>query len=92
MAQTHYISKMTATQSLKIYELLNAQFQQPEKAHALTEAIEAVVEEKILEGNRKFETLLNKDIEILRSDINARLTDVESKLRVEVRAQKSRHN
>lgn len=71
---------MTATQSLKIYELLNAQFQQPDKARALTEAIEAVIDMKVAEGNKTYEALLHKDLEILRKDLDVKLTNLELKL------------
>ena len=57
---------MNTTQSLKIYELLNVQFGQPERARQFTEAIEAVVDEKISEGNKAYETLFHKDLEVLR--------------------------
>ena len=60
---------MTATQSLKVYELLNAQFGQPERARQLTEAIEAVVDEKVLEWNKTYEALFHKDLEVLRQSI-----------------------
>ena len=73
---------MTATQSFRIYELLNAQFQQPERARELTEAIEAVVNERIAEGNKSYEVLIHKDLEILRADIIGTL-------RAEIRDQKS---
>ena len=76
----HYLlaylcSVMTATQSFKIYELLNAQFQQPEKAKELTEAIEAVIDEKVQAGTRQFESSFKKDLEILRSDIRTEMRE-----------------
>lgn len=66
---------MTATQSFKIYELLNAQFQQPEKAKQLTEAIEAVIDEKIQSGQQQFESSFRKDLELLRSDLRTEMRE-----------------
>lgn len=60
--------------------MLNARFQQPEKARELTEAIEAVIDMKVSEGNRVYETLLYKDMEILRSELNAKLTGLDAKI------------
>lgn len=73
---------MTATQSFRIYELLNAQFQQPQRAQELTQAIEAVIDEKVETGHKQFESIMKKDLEILRVDILGTM-------RVEMREQKS---
>ena len=77
-----YPLSMNAAQSFKIYELLNDQFQQPERARQLTEAIESVIDEKVDKGNTTLESSLKKDLEILRSD-------VVGTLRTEMKEQKS---
>ena len=71
---------MTATQSLKIYDLLNAQFGQPERARQLTEAIEAVIDEKVSEGNKSYETLFHKDLEIMRAELKEQGSRLETKI------------
>ncbi len=60
---------MTAAQSLKIFEILNQQFGQPEAARQVVEAIEAVVDEKVVQQTREFERIVNKDIEALRLEM-----------------------
>lgn len=86
---------MTAAQSLKIYELLNMQFAKPEVAKQLTEAIEAVIDEKVADGNKTYEALLHKDLEILRLEMNSGTEKLHlevnansDKLRVEMKEQK----
>lgn len=66
---------MTTSQSLKIYKLLNEQFKQPEKARQLTEAIEAVIDEKVQKGTILFESAFRKDLEIFRGDIRTEMRD-----------------
>ena len=79
------VFSMNATQSLRIFELLNEQFQKPEKARALTEAIEAVIDEKVSTGVDNHKSLLSKDLELLRQENNLNI----EKLRVEMREMKS---
>lgn len=52
---------MTATQSLKIYEVLNKHFKNPEDAKTVVEQIEQIVEEKV-EGKK--DILLTKEDKI----------------------------
>lgn len=80
---------MTAAQSLKIYEILNRQFGKPEKTLQVVEAIEAVVSEKTEEGNKRYETLLHKDIDLLRLERAEKITRSEGSLRAEMKEQKS---
>ncbi len=65
---------MTVAQNLKIYEILAAQFGQPERARELTEAIEAVVSEKVTESNGRLESILRKDLEIVEARIKSELS------------------
>ena len=51
---------MTASQSLRIYELLNNQFQQPDQARQLTEAIEAVIDQKVEDSNKNMKPLIER--------------------------------
>ncbi len=75
---------MTANQSIKIYEILAGQFSQPEKARELTEAIEAVIAEKVEEGNKNYEVLLHKDLRILKSENEEKLAGLEGRLRTDI--------
>ena len=83
------LSTMTAAQSLKIYKILNRQFGKPDEARQVVEAIEAIVNEKIEEGNKHYEALLHKDIDILRSELGEKITRSEGSLRSEMKEQKS---
>lgn len=83
---------MTAAQSLKIYEILNRQFGKPDEARQVVEAIEAVVSEKVDEGNRRYEALLHKDMEILRLEAKETAQTLRTEmqtLRTEMKEQKS---
>ena len=71
---------MTATQSLRIYELLNAQFQQPERARQLTEAIEAVIDQKVEDSSKKYEVLNRKDLELIRVEVKEQGSRLETKI------------
>ena len=71
---------MTASQSLKIYEILSAQFAQPEKARELTEAIEAAIDERVDTKLRVFQSAFAKDFEVLRSDLSTRIADSKADL------------
>ncbi len=71
---------MTATQSLRIYELLNAQFQQPERARQLTEAIEAVIDQKVEDSSKKYEILNRKDLELIRVEVKEQGSRLETKI------------
>ena len=76
---------MTAAQSLKIFELLNQQFGQPEAARQLVEAIEAVVDDKVGEKIVGFERSLNKDIEALRQEMRATFATKEEVAKLDVK-------
>jgi hypothetical protein len=52
---------MTATQSLKIYEILNKHFKNEEDAKVVIQQIEEIVEEKV---NNKKDILLTKEDKI----------------------------
>ncbi len=75
---------MTANQSIKIYEILAGQFSQPEKARELTEAIEAVIAEKVEKGTKDYEVLLHKDLQILKSENEEKLAGLEGRLRTDI--------
>lgn len=83
---------MTAAQSLKIYEILNRQFGKPDEARQVVGAIEAVVSEKVDEGNKRYETLFHKDLEIVRLEAKETAqtlrTEMQS-LRTEMKEMKS---
>ena len=58
---------MTATQSLKIYEVLNKHFKNPEDAKTVVEQIEQIVEEKV---EAKKDILATKtDLGLLKEDL-----------------------
>ena len=60
---------MTAAQTLRLFEILNAQFGQPEAARQVVEAFEAVIDEKVEQKTTGFERSFNKDIESLRQEM-----------------------
>jgi hypothetical protein len=60
---------MTATQSLQIYEILQSYFKNAEDAKKVVKAIEEVVESKVEEQSVVFESIVNKDVSNLRSEM-----------------------
>jgi biotin operon repressor len=60
---------MTATQSLKIFQILNVHFKNETDATKLVEAIEAVVDEKVGSKTEVFEKIVTKDIDSLRQEM-----------------------
>ncbi len=60
---------MTATQSLKIFQILNVHFKNDADATKVVEAIEAVVDEKISTKTELFEKIVTKDVDSLRQEM-----------------------
>ncbi len=79
---------MSAAQSVQLYQILQEHFGQSENAAKAVSAIEAIIDEKVDTGNKRYEELLHKDIEILRSDLTAKIAASEGALRTEMREQK----
>lgn len=76
---------MTASQSVQLYQILQQHFGQSENAAKAVSAIEEIIEQKVDNGNKRYEELLHKDLEILRSEMDRKLEG----MRVEMREQKS---
>lgn len=64
---------MTATQSVQLYQILQQHFGQNENAAKAVSAIEELVDQKVETGNKRYEELLHKDLEILRTDVDKKL-------------------
>jgi hypothetical protein len=60
---------MTATQSLKIYEILSLHFKNNEDAKEIVQSIEKVIDEKVEDKTILFEKIVTKDIENLRQEM-----------------------
>jgi hypothetical protein len=60
---------MTATQNIQLFQILQEHFGKSENAAKAVSAIEAMVDEKLDSGTRRYEELLHKDLEILRSEM-----------------------
>ena len=79
---------MTATQSLKIYEILQRHFNNREDAKIIVEEIEQVVSEKFVQEKENFATkpeilLIRKDIEIFRQEVKTGFAESESRVKSE---------
>lgn len=75
---------MTASINFKIYDLLNAQFQEPTRARAVTEAIEELMDQKVAEGTKNSEAFFHKDLELLSSRFDEKLTEKISEVKVDL--------
>ena len=60
---------MTATQSLKIYEILSVHSKNNEDAKSIVQSIEKVIDEKVEEKTIVFEKIVTKYIENLRQEM-----------------------
>ncbi len=77
---------MTATQSLKLFEISKRYFQNENDARSFVEEIETVVENKFFSEKKEFSSkieveFLRKDVESMRAELKAEI--VNSSLRVE---------
>ena len=71
---------MTATQSVQLYQVLQEHFGNTGNAAKAVTAIEAIIDAKVEDGNRQYETLLHKDLEILRSEMKEQNSRLETKI------------
>jgi len=80
---------MTASQSLKIYEILQRHFNNDADARTMVEEIEQIVSEKFLEEKENIAPrseimLVRKDLEILRQEIKTGFAESESRVKSEI--------
>ena len=80
---------MTASQSLKIYEILQRQFNNDVDARTIVHEIEQVISEKFLEEKENIAPrseilLIRKDLEILRQEIKTGFAESESRVKSEI--------
>jgi len=73
-------SKMTSSQSLQIFEILNVHFKNAEDAKKLVYSIENVIEEKVDKQSELFEKIIHKDINILRLEMQSDTAKLEAKI------------
>ena len=71
---------MTATQIIKIFEILNAHFKNAEDARKVVSSIESVIEEKVSSQTETFEKIIHKDIDVLRSDMYKEFANVRTEI------------
>ncbi len=79
---------MTATQSLKIYEILQRYFKNDSDAKIVVQEIEQIVSEKFIQERENLASkselmLLRKDMEILRQEIKTGFAESESRMKSE---------
>jgi len=60
---------MTATQSLNLYNLSLRYFKNEADATAFVKELEFVIDDKVMVGNKNYENLLHKDLEIIRGEM-----------------------
>ena len=80
---------MTATQSLKIYEILQRHFNNDADAKTVVEEIEQIVENKFVQEKESLAPmseiiLFRKDFEILRQEIKTGFAESESRIKSEI--------
>jgi hypothetical protein len=80
---------MTATQSLKIYDVLLRHFKSDEDARTVVQEIEQIVAEKFSQEKENIAPkseilLLRKDMELLRQEIKTGLAESESRIKSEI--------
>ncbi len=79
---------MTASQSLKIYEVLQRHFNNDADARIIVQEIEQIVSEKFLEEKENIAPrseimLIRKDLEILRQEMKTGFAESESRMKSE---------
>lgn len=77
---SYIFTAMTATQNIQLYQILQEHFGKNENAAKAVSAIEAIVEQKVDTGNKRYEELLHKDIDTLRSEMDKKIEGVKSDL------------
>ena len=60
---------MTAAQSLNLYNISLRYFKNEADAASFVKEIEIIIDGKVEEGNKNYEALLHKDLEIMRSEM-----------------------
>jgi len=80
---------MTATQSLRLYQLFLKHFNNDADAKAFVDELEIVLEEKSIYDDKKYSNkneieLLRKDFQILREEVKASLAETKSEIKSEI--------
>jgi hypothetical protein len=80
---------MTATQSLRLYDLFLKHFKNDADAKAFVNELEIVLEERSERDNKTYSNkneieLLRKDFQILREEVKAGLAETKSELKTEI--------
>lgn len=80
---------MTATQSLRLYNLFLKHFKNEADAKAFVSELEIVLEEKSESDNRTYSNkneieLLRKDFQILREEVKTGLAETKSEIKTEI--------
>ncbi len=83
------LQRMTATQSLQIYEVIQRNFNNDADAKIVVQEIEQIVSEKFLEEKENIALrseimLMRKDLEVLRQEMKTGFAESESRIKSEI--------